>query len=206
MRKDPIFDMPKQVDKPLHIITVLDCSSSMSGKKFDAAKRALIKEEQTFPGAFFSLIKVDDRMSTCVVDERKQEYTTTLHANGMTALYDGLVLAFDLACKYPNDNTIIKVYTDGEENHSFAGVSTVRLRLSEIVEKKIPFVFIGTAADVKRMLGIFPQATEANTATHDNTGEGLAATLDKVLASTVSYTKSLAEGTADFNNFFNNKK
>jgi VWFA-related protein len=126
---------------PVSLGIVLDTSSSMSGEKIDAARRALeaLMTELADPEDEFFLYRFSDDpvlLQGWTSDRRAMSRALgKANTRGGTALYDAVAEALPLAMQGKNRKKAIVVISDGNDTSSFTGVGALRqlIRESEVL-------------------------------------------------------------------------
>lgn len=203
--KSTIEELPltseQSLEKPIvHVIDIIDCSSSMQGSKLSSAISGLNEGVKNLKTEY----RVNYTHSLCTFSSSNTEKfvhknkpvqdineTFSFGASGTTALYDAIGFSINEAKLFSkNDKVLINIYTDGEENTSLNFSSFSLKELIDSVKDNFTVTFIGTARDVQSMittLGI----DSSNTLVYDGTGEGLRKGLDKTFQARTNYTTSL---------------
>ena len=126
---------------PVSLGIVLDTSSSMSGEKIDAARRALeaFMADLSDPEDEFFLYRFSDDpvlLQGWTSDRRAMSRALgKANTKGGTALYDAVAEALPLARQGKNRKKAIVVISDGNDTSSFTGVGALRqlIRESEVL-------------------------------------------------------------------------
>jgi len=182
----------------VHNVHILDASYSMEGSRMRSALQGINSE--------ISELKKDNSvkyLQTVVYFSGENQYYMPIDRRpietvgevvvktlNMTALYSaiGKTLEHLVTHKKPNEKTIVKVFTDGNENASrgkYRRSENLRDFIKTCEGLDITVSFVGTKTDVATVvnrLGI----DESNTLSHDNTKESI----DKVFVETMTATKS----------------
>ncbi len=176
-------------------IVVLDSSGSMKGSKWHSGIELINTEfeeykKQNDVNVVYSTVIFSDNVSIKqwreanptmldVVKEFQGNYTSLNDAIGIT-----IQRALD---ENITDQVLIKIVTDGGENHSRSyRVGQVRDLILKAQDKGWTITFAGTEEDVQtaqRLYGV----DASNTVVHDNTGAGF----EKMSAQTVIATRSM---------------
>lgn len=188
----------------IHKVVILDSSGSMSGAKYDSARKGIELDYQACKNDGFTdyeLVEFSSSMRT-----RLYRFNEDLNFNpwfGGTALYSTIYASLTNTLKTipAEDKVLIQIFTDGQDTDS----GTYRTRAKEVIEqcnaKGWTVTFVGTAHDVA-----FVQANlsiaDSNTLVHDNTGSGVAQSFETYRGATRSFTKNVAEGKETTRNFF----
>lgn len=197
----------EQTVKPkIHIVNILDVSSSMSGGKFEKAFSGInneIKEFKTDTTTDYTATFV----SFSYGSEIKKHYfntpiaevkTPNLSANGMTALNRAVGETLEGLLELDNKDvkTIVSIFTDGEENNS-RGKYSSKEAVAEIIKKAekagITVTFIGTEYDTQNVIKDFGIKV-SNTLVHDNTTRGVEMSFLSKLGATKSYSAKVSAG------------
>lgn len=194
---------------------LLDCSGSMSGAKFEAAKEGILGELKSM---------MSDTATTCVnfkvavvefegnysADDRYRRYSVKPcfiefadykpgRTGGSTPLYATIasVLLEIRGIKPVEEPCIVTVFTDGGENSSwgspYANPTVLKALIDECKENNISVKFIGTKLDVETMIKNVGIKT-GDTYTHDNTRGGVERAFMATSSARSSYTKGYAGG------------
>lgn len=185
----------------VHNVHILDRSGSMGRRSSAHSKltNALIGindeiselKQDNSVDYLQSFVLFDDRI---IVDSFRQPVKDMNPVNashgGMTALYQaiGETLEMIIANKDDDEKTIVKVFTDGNENASrgkFSNSAELSAFIKTAEDHDVTVSFVGTVADTERvirMLGI----DESNTLVHNNTAEDV----KRVFKTTASATKT----------------
>ena len=123
---------------PLSVLILLDCSSSMRGKKLEYAKRAL--------GHFLDRLRPSDEAMLVTFQTKPrvvQGYTDRfdsirralkkLDGNGSTALYDAIAAALDESRRAQNRRKSLLLISDGINNYGNARLADTVVRLQRSV-------------------------------------------------------------------------
>lgn len=204
----------KAEDTTIHIIHILDASSSMHGAKFNAAKSGMdeelsaIKEENNSINYTYSVIEFGSCNNIKTIIEKKDARTLDVKQiplfspSGMTALYDaiGYTLA-GFKCE-KEDKVIVKIFTDGEENNScnYSG-KTVKELISSKESEGWVITFVGTDRDVEKVISTMG-VTRNNTLKYDGTAQGLRSSYSTANSSRAMYAKAVLDGNDNNMNFF----
>jgi uncharacterized protein YegL len=203
------FSEPKSeaVKPKIHIVNILDVSSSMSGGKFEKAFSGIVNEVKEFQTdtntdytATFVSFSYEDQIKRHYFNTPiSQVKTPILHAEGMTALnravgetLEGLLLLDNKDVK-----TIVSIFTDGGENASrgskYASKDSVAEVIKEAEKAGITITFIGTEYDTKTVIQDFG-IKFSNTLVHDNTADSIAKSFKTKLGATIAYSANVSRG------------
>lgn len=133
-------------------------------------------------------------------------------ANDFTPLYEAIAYTINkiIDKSDKNDRILLKIFTDGAENHSRNGWGINEggaKRLFELIQKvknenNLTVTFVGTIEDTENVihnLGI----DRGNTLSHDNTGKGTRTSFMKSAGATIAYANTVAtEGAETVSNFY----
>lgn len=205
---DAVNDASSEAVKPkIHIVNILDVSSSMSGGKFEQAFKGIkneIKEFQTDANTDYTATLVSFSYASNI----KKHYFNTpiaevktpiLNAEGMTALNMAVGETLEELLKLDNTNvkTIVSIFTDGGENTSqgskYASKDSVAEIIKEAEKAGMTVTFIGTDFDVKNVIKDFG-INLTNTLVHNNTAKGVMDSFLSKLASTRIYSSKVSAG------------
>lgn len=192
-------------------IHILDCSSSMSGAKFNSALKGIKEELEVLKSqkgvtyyqsviGFSYPTSIDKVNLTNIQDFKLQN----LQAFGNTALMDaiGYTLSTLKEVVGKNSKTIVKIFTDGEENASIKYTySKVESLIKECENLGFTITFIGTKYDVKLMEDML-HLREGNTLVHNNTAEDISRSYKSMAVNTVSYSTKVANNESVLDGFF----
>lgn len=190
----------------VHNIIISDASGSMAGSKYLASVQSIISE--------LKILSEDDNVNytqTLVEfdsDRRKKHFWLTpgkkainfsgIGARGGTPLYItiGEVLS-ELESKIgPNDRVLVKVFTDGDDTEGGRGswnASSLGVYLNKLINvNSWTITFNCTNADKQSVLRI--GIPESNILTHNNTAEDIQRVSNLRTASTMMYSKAVADG------------
>lgn len=195
----------------IHNVHILDCSLSMKYGKFDNAVLGINKEVELLGNSGEDVDYIQSLFTFSEPSDYNQEYyrshisTVGVYQHNRslgrsTALYDAigetLTKLLDSSDSGADERTVVKIFTDGEENRSrtkFRSPHVLSTLIDRAKEAGIVVTFVGTDRDVARVvtkLGI----DESNTLVHNNTPE---AVLDSFLTTTRStqvYAKAVVRG------------
>ena len=107
---------------PASIVFVVDISSSMRGSKWQNLMKAMKKFlATTREGSDYTLIVFGDRpqlVASAVNASELWRVLASLRPDGMTALYDGMLLGLNALERLPQRHKAIVLLSDGEDNFS----------------------------------------------------------------------------------------
>ena len=201
-------------DTTIHIIHILDASSSMHGAKFNAAKSGMdeelsaIKEENNSINYTYSVIEFSSCYNIKTIIKKKDARTLDVKQiplfspSGMTALYDAIGYALaGFKCE-KEDKVIVKIFTDGKENDSckYSGKIVKELISSKESEGWV-ITFVGTDRDVEKVISTMG-VTRNNTLKYDGTAQGLRSSYSTANSSRAMYAKAVLDGNDNNMNFF----
>lgn len=191
--------------KPIiHVIDVVDCSSSMNwGNKIQAATLGVNDgvtdmKKNTEVDFRYSLLTFSYRtnikfkvLKASIGEVNNLQFAT----GGNTALYDAVGKAIttfkDVAEK--GEKVLINVYTDGEENESKVYTKHSIGKLIEEVSNIITVTFIGTEVDTKNVIRDM-NIHYSNTLSYDGTAEGLAKSINSTIDARTVYASNVSQG------------
>lgn len=193
----------------IHIVNILDVSSSMDGGKFDKAFEGIkneIKEFSTdvntdYTATFVSFSYgnkiIRHYFNTPIVDVK----TPSLYASGMTALNQAVGETLEGLLKLDNNGvkTIVSIFTDGGENASggkYGSNQAVAEIIKEAEKAGITVTFIGTTNDTRDVINNF-KIQVSNTLVHDNTAKGIEMSFKTKLGATRSYSANVSRGASN---------
>jgi len=115
---------------PASIVFVVDISSSMSGTKWQNLKKAMKKFlATTNEGSDYTLIVFGDRPQLAARAVNASELWRVfsgLRPDGMTALYDAMLLGLNALERLPQRHKALVLLSDGEDNFSRSRLSDVQ--------------------------------------------------------------------------------
>ena len=168
--------------KKKHVIIVLDSSGSMNPIWGDAKKGVAQFVDGTYADAVdhgqdvnFTLITFNSMVSDPVSFDRAgvNDAIKDKRCGGMTALYDAIVLAYELATGSVGYSSVdVVVQTDGEENASrHCGIDGVVRCVNSMGESGIMVHFLTSEPrSIKRLVNAGAQFATSSTFTFDATG------------------------------------
>lgn len=195
----------------VHIVNILDVSTSMTwGGKLDKALEGLNSEVSEFKNdAGVDYLYTLVRFSSSVMKDIDKKDINTVGiiksgTIGTTALYDavGKTLTELLNSVSKGEKTVVKIFTDGEENCSKYFTAS---KVSELVESckanDITVTFVGTANDVNHVVRNL-KIDASNTLSHDNTARGVADSFTVNMQATRSYVAKAKAGEDTITGFY----
>lgn len=198
------FEPNKKEKETVHLVSIVDLSSSMNEKnRIRAVNMALQNEvdelkKDTNVDYVYSLITFSYAHQIKTVFRRESLSTVALQdlsAYGMTALNDavGQTLS-NLIDNNSKERVVVSIFTDGDENdsHSFTK-NDVAILVKQAEKSGIIVTFIGTEQDTRRAIRDF-KVDDTNTVTHNNTAEAISMSFSAKLGSTRSYSNQVAKG------------
>jgi uncharacterized protein YegL len=189
-------------EKPtIHIVSILDASSSMYGGKFSNALQGIQKEieelkSNTEINYLVTFVTFATRGALRIVHDKipvSKIESIPAYCHGNTALYDaiGHILTKVKIETRPEEKVLISIFTDGDENDSREwSKRNVADLIKECEIKGFTITFVGTDRDVKvvvRDLNI----KDSNTLVHDNTSHGVADSFKTRSVATRSYSSKV---------------
>lgn len=205
--------------KTIHIVHILDRSSSMSGTRMRTAVRGIQNEIQELRknskdvNYLLTLVGFSYKTNYRVeIDKQRiesvNENNISTRASGMTALNQSVGKTLELFQKETN-NVLIKVFTDGGENASYGkykNPSVLGEFISELENRgNFTITFVGTKREVEyaqSKMGV----SASNTLTHDNTADGIEAFFLMSTTATTEYSKSVSLGKSVTKGFYKDFK
>jgi VWFA-related protein len=119
---------------PASIVFVVDISSSMRGDKWQNLMKAMKKFLATaHEGSDYTLIVFGDRpqlVTRAVNASELWRDLASLRPNGMTALYDAMLLGLNALERVPQRHKALVLLSDGEDNFSRSRLSDVQQAVS----------------------------------------------------------------------------
>lgn len=186
----------------IHNIVILDRSGSMRGEKYRAAVEGIKMDYDTCKKEGFksyTFAQFDDTYD-CKTYDFTQELEFLL-PKGWTALYDAIYNTLTNTIIPEGDKVLVKIFTDGEENHSCKSAFEVQQLIKSCEAKGYTITFVGTRHDVLVIQNAL-SIDASNTAIHDNTGAGVQEVFRVSAQATSLYTKSIANGEEVTKGFF----
>lgn len=202
----PTTRKTKKSKPTIHIVDILDRSTSMSGPKISAANKGInegvkaLKESKEDVDYTYSLCyfgsRHDVKLEYLIEGINKVRDNIQIRTAGCTALYVAVLDTYNKVLEKvgKKDKVLINIYTDGGDNES----SSKELeKLKNIIKNSgktnFTFTFIGTEHDVYRMQ-MNLKLDDSNTLVYNNTGEGLKEALDKTIESRSVYSSKVVKG------------
>jgi len=193
-------ELKTKVKPTIHVIDIIDCSTSMSGSKH---KEALIGinegikslKQDTNANFTYTICNFGDRKDIQIIGLKSQlpANEISFKVRGCTALYKSICEVFKEFAG-TREKVLMNIYTDGEDNDSTEEERTEAAQLIKKLNKKnFTITFIGTRHDtaaVQRLLNI----DASNTLSYDGTGEGLKKSLQVNNISRSTYSAKVAAG------------
>jgi uncharacterized protein YegL len=186
--------------KTIHIVHILDRSTSMAGSKLKAALQGInseveeLKKDATVNYLFSFVHFGNDIVNSFWQIPIEKVVHINISANGCTALYQAIGETLE---KFPQTNPVlVKIFTDGEENQSrgkYNNAFAVKTLIDSLEQKDFTITFVGTKTDVEEIQRNLSIA-EGNTLVHDNTAEGVTRSFRKSMDATANYTANVAVG------------
>lgn len=181
-------------------VIILDASGSMSGSKYDNARKGILEEiklcEQLgYTITVIEMVQRNEIITHCFKANPSKLKIKFVGADGSdTPLYDTIVSTFDnlLFNKEENHKYLIKVWTDGQNNSGYSGQRDAEKAIKNMENEGNTVTFICTDRDehyIQRM-GVH----ESNIITYNNTGEDLERKLQTTRTETINYSKRVAAG------------
>ncbi len=186
----------------IHNIVILDRSGSMKGEKYYAAVEGIKMDYETCKREGFksyTFAQFDDTYDCKTYDFTKE--LMFLLPEGWTALYDAIYNTLTDTIIPEGDKVLVKIFTDGEENHSRRSAKEVQQLIKNCEAKGYTITFVGTKHDV-RVIQQTLSIDASNTAIHDNTGAGVQKVFRSSAQATSEYTKSISRGEDVTKGFF----
>lgn len=189
----------------INVIHVLDCSASMynqygmQGDKYYAAVDGINEELATLPSVMnnnfsFSLLEFGSsfrwvrRFSVDTKPLAKHDHMSN------TALSSAIVEVLQNCDLTSGEKFLIKIFTDGGENHSpFFRHQEARELIDKFKKSDQTVTFVGTEGDVKRAIRMY-NIDVSNTFVHDNTVRGVKMSAAASMDSNIAYSKAVASG------------
>lgn len=184
--------------KKIHIVHIVDRSTSMDGSKLNSAIKGINKEieelqKENNVDYFFTLVHFGSDIKTQYYKEPISNVKKVkIYSTGWTALYQAIGETLE---NYNEDcPVLVKIFTDGEENDSTGKYETayaVKSLLDSLKSKNYTVTFVGTEYDVKQIQKTL-SISEANTLVHNNTAESISRSFTKSMAATKKYSNAVA--------------
>lgn len=189
-------------------VIILDASGSMSGSKYDNARKGILEEIKLCEQLGYTITVIEmvqqNRIIThCFKAQPSQLKIKFIGADGSdTPLYDTIVSTFDelLHTKEKDHKYLIKVWTDGQNNSGTSSQHSAEKAIKSIEKEGNTVTFICTDRDehyIQRM-GVH----KSNIITYNNTGEDLERKLQTTRSATIDYSKRVAAGEDVTMNFY----
>lgn len=191
----------------IHKVVILDSSGSMSGAKYDSARKGIELDYQACKNDGFTdyeLVEFSSSMRT-----RLYRFNEKLDFNpwfGGTALYSTIYASLTNILKTipAEDKVLIQIFTDGQDTDSAKYRTSAKEVIEQCNNRGWTVTFVGTAHDVA-----FVQANlsiaDSNTLVHDNTAKGVSLSFESFMDNQTTYTKNVAKGEDVTKNFFKDK-
>ena len=188
------------VKPTIHVIDIIDCSTSMTGPKHREALVGINEGIQSLRQD----TNADFTYTICDFGSENDIKISSLKANlpvnnisfnvrGCTALYKSICKVFD-EFDGTEEKVLMNIYTDGGDNES---TTEERIRAANLIKelnnKNFTITFIGTTQDtdeVQRLLNI----DVSNTLSYDGSAEGLKKSLKLNSFSRSTYSAKVAAG------------
>ena len=198
----------------IHIIHILDASSSMYGDKFHAAKSGMdeelttIQSEKDAINYTYTVVEFGSRNNIKTIIDKKDAKSLSINQiplflpSGRTALYDAIGYALaNFKCE-KEDKVIVKIFTDGEENNScnYSGKTVKELIASKEAEGWV-ITFVGIDRDVEKVISSMG-VNRGNTLKYDGTAKGLRSSYSTANSARTMYAKAVLDGNDNNMNFF----
>jgi len=195
-----VTKLNSDIKPTIHVIDVIDCSTSMSEGKH---KEALIGinegieslKQDTNANFTYTICdfgqKDDIQISSLKAELPKEK--VDFKVRGCTALYHALCQVFD-KFSGTEEKVLMNIYTDGEDNDSTGSERAQAAKLiKQLNEQNFTITFIGTKQDtaaVQRILNI----DASNTLSYDGSAEGLKKSIQLNNVSRSTYSAKVAAG------------
>ena len=198
----------------IHIIHILDASSSMYGDKFHAAKSGMdeelttIQSEKDAINYTYTVVEFGSRNNIKTIIDKKDAKSLSINQiplflpSGRTALYDAIGYALaGFKCE-KEDKVIVKIFTDGEENNScnYSSKTVKELIASKEAEGWV-ITFVGIDRDVEKVISSMG-VNRGNTLKYDGTAKGLRSSYSTANSARTMYAKAVLDGNDNNMNFF----
>lgn len=196
----------KSKEKPLiHNVFILDASGSMAGGKLINALEGInseIKELQKDKKVDYLQTIVDfssfDDIKTPYFKVKLSDVVSyTTKARDMTALNQaiGETLERIVSNQLKDEKVLVKIFTDGLENHSrkYKSNSELSKFIKECESKGFTITFVGTNSDVAGVIRNL-SIDVSNTLVHNNTPESVKASFKISTESTINYSSKVLRG------------
>lgn len=188
----------------IHIVDILDCSTSMLGSKIDNASKGInsniikLKQEVVDVNYTYTLCdfgSYNDIKTKYFMSPLDKVQETTFIARGCTALCDaiGTTLKSLKANISIEEKVLVNIYTDGDENNSTKYKHKDISELIDSLKDTFTVTFVGTELDVKKAISDFNIA-ESNTLVYDGTGTGLEKSLILTNKARTVYANAVVKG------------
>lgn len=192
-------------EKPvIHIINILDASSSMQGSKFNHALSGINDEfaelrkdkEINYFGTFVTFSYSERIKSHFTKKEVGRLQPVYPRADGMTALFDAIgdTLTAAKNSYVEGEKVLVNIFTDGAENASRRWkVGGVKELIKVCESLGFTITFVGTESDVALMTRLL-DIDESNTLVHQNTGASVQESFNTRSMATKQYASKVLKG------------
>jgi len=187
----------------IHVVDILDASSSMSGAKYEAATKGInmgvkaLKEDTANVDYTYTLCDFsNDIIFRHKMSKLKEVNNFNGITRGATALYDAIGDSINLIKESigVTDKVLVNIYTDGEENASRSFTAKhIAQAIEDLSKGNWTFTFIGTKPDVERAQH-YLKFDISNTLVHDNTGAGMEKSFRENSVARSSYSSKVEKG------------
>ncbi|CAI5767142.1 inter-alpha-trypsin inhibitor heavy chain H3-like [Podarcis lilfordi] len=154
------FFAPQNVSHlPKNVVFIIDISGSMSGRKIDQTKEALlkiledIKEEDHFNIVLFEsdVVKWNDTLIQATPENlaEARRYVQSIYARGWTNLFGGLITGIEMLKEAQEAGTLpersaslIMILSDGLPNEGVSSIQEILLRTKNATQGKFPYIIL----------------------------------------------------------------
>lgn len=190
----------------VHNVVILDGSGSMSGAKYNSAKKGIELDLETCKKENFATYSFVEFNNDSPISITTHYWLTSLSevnlkfngAQSGTPLYYtiGRILEKSLLDIPKEDKVLVKIFTDGENTLGHGKYSNP-VELQPLIvtceARGFTITFIGTEKDTQAIIRNV-KINKSNTLVHNNTGEGVATAFNVQAEATRDYSKRLKDG------------
>ena len=204
------------VEKPtIHVVDILDCSSSMQdGNKIGNARDAINKgienlKSDTDVNYTYTVCEFSYSSTInfpCYMKKPSDVGRSSARSGGMTALRDAIGTTLNKIKESVSSDSkvLVNIYTDGEENSSnkYSELEINKL-ISELQEQNFTITFIGTERDVRKVVQEL-NVQVSNTMSYDGSARGLANSMIATLGARGEFKSKVLRGEDVKTGFYKN--
>ena len=208
-----VIDAKEVTPVIVHNVNIVDCSYSMGTGIKSKMQMALngvqseldeLKKDKSGATFITTFVPFSESVKTVYFREALSKVKITKSVSqGNTALYDAIVKTINkvLATKEEGEKTVIKIFTDGQDNTSTNNSSDAMYAIKRAEDQDITITFSGTASDVQRVQRDL-SIRKSNTLAHDNTPKGVKMAFETSTSATRSYASKSVRGEATLDGFY----